>query len=164
MQSPNISEGLSDSSQSGPRRRSYVANPPSEFCLARRNSTASSILSGESRSTPRRNSGRSWARRMAVRASAVQSDTGHRCDPSEKHQPPRIESRHCRVHRRNPATNRSEKPSLHTAMAIASAFDSRTSGPAKEIPSSENARTIPGCGRARKHLVAAKTDQWWWRP
>src|SRR4051812_20334862 len=49
------------------------------------------------------------------------------------------QSRHWPVAARGTATSSSENPSRHTAMVIASAAERRTSGPAKETPSSERA-------------------------
>src|ERR1700694_887389 len=56
----------------------------------------------------------------------------------------RFQSRHSPVPTRKTATMRSEKPRRQTAIATGSAVESRTSGPAKEMPSSESASTQYG--------------------
>jgi hypothetical protein len=56
----------------------------------------------------------------------------------------RLQSRHSPLATRNEATMTSEKPSRQAAIAKGSALESRTSGPANEIPSSENASTQNG--------------------
>jgi hypothetical protein len=94
MQSRNISDGFSASSHAGPRRRSYVAKPPSPFCRDRMNATASLRRAADRRSArPRPGPGASSAPSRATTASAVQSLTGQRWAPSEKHQPPSAGSR-----------------------------------------------------------------------
>src|ERR1700737_3405313 len=56
----------------------------------------------------------------------------------------RFQSRHSPVPTRNAATMRSEKPRRQTAIATGSALESRTSGPANEMPSNESASTQYG--------------------
>src|SRR4029079_10747123 len=56
----------------------------------------------------------------------------------------RLQSRHSRVTTRKTTTMRSENPSRQAAIATGSALESRTSGPANDIPSNERARTQYG--------------------
>ena len=56
----------------------------------------------------------------------------------------RRHSRHCLVATRKAPTMRREKPSRQTAIATGSAAESRTSGPANEIPSTASPRTQNG--------------------
>src|SRR6476619_6211377 len=55
-----------------------------------------------------------------------------------------LQSLHSPVATRNAPTIRSEKARRHTAIAMGSAFDSRTRGPANAIPSRASARTQYG--------------------
>src|SRR3984893_11422036 len=56
----------------------------------------------------------------------------------------RFQSRHSTVPTRKAATMISEKPRRQTAIASGSALESRTSGPANEMPSRESASTQYG--------------------
>jgi len=55
-----------------------------------------------------------------------------------------FQSRHSRVATRNPATITRENPSRQTAIATGSALESRTSGPAIEIPRRDSPSTVYG--------------------
>src|ERR1700675_1302250 len=68
----------------------------------------------------------------------------------------RFQSRHSPVPTRKTATMRSEKPRRQTAIATGSAVESRTSGPAKEMPSSESASTQYGFVDMAKKKAGAR--------
>ena len=64
-------------------------------------------------------------------------------------------SRHSPDAARKAATMTSEKPRRQTAIATGSAADRRTSGPAKEIPTTESARTRNGFRDMQKKRAGA---------
>src|SRR6266849_7922023 len=68
----------------------------------------------------------------------------------------RFQSRHSPVPTRKAATMRSEKPRRQTAIATGSAADSRTRGPAKEMPSSASASTQYGFVDMAKKKAGAR--------
>src|SRR3954471_4394325 len=61
-----------------------------------------------------------------------------------------LQSRHSPVAINRTATRMSENPSRHTAIVTASSPDSRTSGPANEMPSSERPSTQYGFADIKK--------------
>src|SRR5437899_9699402 len=69
--------------------------------------------------------------------------------------PSRFQSRHSPLVNRKPATMIREKPKRQRAIASGSAAESRTSGPANEIPTRESASTQYGFSDIKKRAGAS---------